>query len=275
MPLSKESLRHSQAKHISELEAKDEFKVFDALVHQKTLSPSDAVHTILDLTKAAIQASEQDDEALGMQLERTSACFFEAGARASPDQQEKLIAVLQELQNTTVTDPKTGEPVQYFGSIVWADLPTVGITFADELGSFDPLDATNWPEENERWELVTAFAAQLTASPAIKFDMSSSWALTAFKYAFGTQNEPSEPTDVAIRAACLWFMLAGERLWDHVRKGDLFASVEGENDVKYNLERWEGWKKDLEKLKNSEDQKTRSLVALALGTIGSVEGKNE
>ena len=105
--------------------------------------------------------------------------------------------------------------------------------------------------------------------------MSSSWALTAFKYAFGSRDEPCEPTDVAVRAACLWFMLAGETLWEHVRKGELFASVEVENDVGYNLDRWEGWKKDLEKLKHSEDRKTRSLVALALGTIDSVEMKKE
>ncbi|KAF2135286.1 uncharacterized protein K452DRAFT_207583, partial [Aplosporella prunicola CBS 121167] len=74
----------------------------------------------------------------------------------------------------------------------------------------DPLDSTNTPAEDTRWENMTKFFAQLTA--VSKHADFSLWAWFALRDAFGPWKNTTSPTDAAVRAACLWYIYAGKSL---------------------------------------------------------------
>ncbi len=71
------------------------------------------------------------------------------------------------------------------------------------------------PSESQHWENLTSFLAQLDATSSssdTQIDFSQSWALTAFAWAFGG----AEPTELAVRLACIWFVYDAEKLWGRV-----------------------------------------------------------
>ncbi|KAF2136155.1 uncharacterized protein K452DRAFT_322620 [Aplosporella prunicola CBS 121167] len=255
----------------------EEYKIFNAFIQENDISASDTAQKIVNLTKAALQANEQDERVLGWQLESTGNGFLEAGVRASPAQQKKLITVLEELQKTTLSDPKTGEVVRYWEMEVWADLPMIGFAFGNEMNSFDPNDTTSWPDDIARWEPLTTLAAQIMAVPAIKLDFFRwTWAPAALRDVFRSYVEPGLPTELAVRAACLWFIYAGEVLWEQTRKGEFTVLEDGEDEVKKNLKQWSDWKENLRSLRDSAtDARTRELLVEALTAMERAEEKKD
>jgi len=60
----------------------------------------------------------------------------ELAQRTPPEQQEKLVSFVHELQKLRFMDEKTGEQKKYpddrFGELLWSELPLFGVTWADE-----------------------------------------------------------------------------------------------------------------------------------------------
>ena len=67
-------------------------------------------------------------------------------------------------------------------------------------------------------------------------DFSGSWALTAFVWAFEGGSNVGEPSELAVRLACIWILYDADKLWSKI------AEAQAEHNT---LERWIGWKQGL------------------------------
>ena len=100
------------------------------------------------------------------------------------------------------------------------------------------------------------------------------WAVNGIAEALGPWHYPTLTNDHAVRAACLWFIYAGEKVWATVRKGQLFGDnhPSDKEQPAYDLERWTGWKQKLNEWRsNCTDERTRSMIGDALEKIKRVE----
>jgi len=119
-------------------------------------------------------------------------------------------------------------------------------------------------DESRGWENATAFFAQLTAASAnTGFSL---WALTAFQYAFGPWETPTSPTDIAVQAACLWYVYAADRLWTH---------VDNDQQLDYKRGKWNRYKQCLiDSQSEFTDIGTRKEIGDALAQIKRVEAED-
>jgi len=127
------------------------------------------------------------------------------------------------------------------------------------------LASDNTPEEDRRWEKLATFFAQLTAASdltaAAQHTDFSNWAFVAFKYAFGPWETPTSPTGIAIRAACLWYVYAGDKIW---------ATVNGSEF--WNRAYWDGWREHLVDAQATfSDEETKRAIEDALAQIKRLE----
>ena len=132
-PLTREKTRAAHANWILELEQRPEFKLLEALLQYPDITPDNALHQLVDFTyRSALE------ESAGNHCWITACCFLEVAARTAPEQQSKLTALLLSLRSVTLTDPSTNEPWAFEDGegVIWKDLPTLGYTIADEMGSF-------------------------------------------------------------------------------------------------------------------------------------------
>ena len=119
-----------------------------------------------------------------------------------------------------------------------------------------------------KWENLTAFCAQIDAKklelPSV-LDFSSSWALTAFVWAFEGGGNSGEPSELAVRLACIWLFYDADKLWGKI------LDVKAEHNT---IERWIAWKQGLmESRSHFVSGTTYELIGHALSHIQRVEGK--
>ncbi|KAF2797476.1 hypothetical protein K505DRAFT_269393 [Melanomma pulvis-pyrius CBS 109.77] len=257
--LTIEESRARKAAFIADIEKEQEFQILIALVQQPYNAPADALKQILNLT-AALQntnpsSSEDSQGSLG-HVHNTASSVLEIATRTAPEQQDKLLAFVNQLQKRTVINQKTGEPARYDGDLLWTELPAFGYVFGDELNSKDALDSKNTPEEKQRLENLNAFIAQLTASSTTVYSDFSLWARIALRSAFGPWDIPVASTHYAVRVACLWYIYAADKLW---------AKVQEKEVSDWNKAYWDRYKQGLvdseAKIRN---QATRQLIEKAL-----------
>ncbi|KAH7091498.1 hypothetical protein FB567DRAFT_518819 [Paraphoma chrysanthemicola] len=235
-------------------EGADEFRVLDTLVEDEDMTPKEAVQQILRLTSAPKTYNRQ----LGDHCYFTARGVLGTASRTAPDQQSRLVEFVHELRSKTVNDPKTGQPLEHDGQVIWSGLPTFGYSFADELHSMPAPNHT--PQQAERWENSMAFFAQLDASTQEpKLDFTHTWALTYIICAL--DNEPTANHELRVRLACLWYIYDAEKIWSKVP------------DTKdFTLTNWQRWKQRLEELQTRfPDLGTQSIIDEALSEIKRVE----
>ncbi|KAF2141216.1 uncharacterized protein K452DRAFT_359018 [Aplosporella prunicola CBS 121167] len=274
------SWRDRQAKIHAYLEPRPEFKILNAIVQQPHESAAqqslpDAVQQIVDLAPARIPG----DDALGDQIYALSLCVLEVVERTDdPMRLRWLVEFLQQLRKVALTDD-SGQPVRSCDSLVYTELGGFGPVFADTLGSFDPLDSDILPEDEKAWENLSVFFAQLTGTSTADCTNWSLWSLTAFHYAFVEPRGPGNavsnlPTPIAVRAACIWFLYAGEVLWSNVQTGFNFGKVPKGEQPDFNREKWNAWRQRLMEYQSRfTDGRTKKFIEDALAEIKRVEGK--
>ena len=129
----------------------------------------------------------------------------------------------------------------------------------------DPLDPNKTAAEQTIWENLTGFFAQLTArsNAGDVYTDFSSWALTAFHYAFGPFLTTEEVTENAIQAACIWFIYAAERLW---------LNTMDDKRLDWSQNKWDDWKMGLSRTRErATSDSTRRLIDGALTKIRQAE----
>ncbi|OJK00427.1 hypothetical protein ASPACDRAFT_1856000 [Aspergillus aculeatus ATCC 16872] len=224
-------------------------------------------------------------------------------------QQAKLIEFVAQLQKTPVIDPVTAQPPTVADDLkLWTDLPYLRIYLADRSGfrawtpslslfpfSFPPLfgsfapTSADWdqagyvkkaypeaeeypPAEVREWENRNAFMAQLTAAAdELSHPMDFSlYGLYACRSAF---EEKEEPVEEAVRAACIWFIYAGARMWENCQARRGFG--DSPDDPRYfDLPRWRRWEEGLQAARREfRRQSTQELIQTALMELGRAQSR--
>ncbi|KAJ4380016.1 hypothetical protein N0V86_004323 [Didymella sp. IMI 355093] len=258
-PLNREKTRAAHANWVLELEQKPEFQLVQTFSQQSEITLEDAIHQLVDLTHNAAL-----EEEIGNHCWVTACCFLELAARTAPEQQSRLVELLLSLRSVVLTDSSTDAPLAFEDGegIVWQDLPTFGYTIADEMGSFDGQEQAYTQDEAQRWENLTAFLAQVDANTSDSpspLDFSQSWALTAFAWAFEGSGSAGEPSELAVRLACIWLVYDADKLW--------FKTSDSQAEQN-SLERWEHWRQGLVECQSRfGNGTTPQLIAHALGIM--------
>lgn len=127
---------------------------------------------------------------------------------------------------------------------------------------------------------MIAFLAQLSSaaeidyknlSPSdVDFSFWSVWAFNALK----PEGDRIFPTDVAIRAASVWLVYAGDRLWANIKNGKAFNKVGDDPGTVITREMWQTWKQALVSVKaTSMDEEARKLVDEALDKMSRISAE--
>ncbi|OSS55050.1 hypothetical protein B5807_01484 [Epicoccum nigrum] len=265
-PLTREKTRAAHASWILELEQKPEFKLLNAFSQQPDVAQDEAIHQLVDLThRSALE------EEIGNHCWMTACSFLEIAARTAPEEQSRLIDLLLSLRSVVLTDPSTNEPWTFEdgAGIVWQDLPTFGYTFADEISCFDGQEQTYTQEESQKWENLTAFLAQVDSNASASdsvLESSASWALTAFTWAFEGGGNSGEPSELAVRLACIWLVYDADKLWSKATDAGAESNT---------IERWNNWRQSLQGAQTRfTNGTTPMLIAHALAQMQRVQDSN-
>ncbi|KAI1327661.1 hypothetical protein F5Y16DRAFT_190132 [Xylariaceae sp. FL0255] len=269
-----------------------EFQILESLVQEQPESDSTVstvLRQIVNLTSTALASN--DGQALRDHAYHVCVAVITLASLTPPHRQSKLVELLVELQKQVLGDRSctNRKPFKYDGEEslgIWEDMPTLGYTVRDAW-NFNPNDPKAKPEEKAGWENKTAFIAQVMSRVPIDhsegaknvFDFSV-YALWAMREAF--EGYEQQPSDTALRAACLWFIYTGEALLAKVEQGAILRDRVGFSHERFSQKGWRGferervdvWKNGLvaasERLRDGD---TKGLVEQALMKIGGPEAK--
>ncbi|KAH8656630.1 hypothetical protein BGZ60DRAFT_417398 [Tricladium varicosporioides] len=254
-----------------------EFKILQKLIQDPHASVADAVQQTLNITTNVV-ASEAG---LGVHPWHTFVALLEIAKQTSPDEHTKLVEYVFRLQEETVIDETTGEPLKDSdGLLVWKELPAFGYTAHDDWNEFDVSDTENTPEESKRWLNMITFLAQLSSAAEIDYtNLSPSdvdfsfWSLWAFNE-LNPKGDGIFPTDAAIRAASVWLIYAGDRLWANIKNRKVFNKVGNDPGTVITREMWQTWKQALVSIKSTSiHEEARKLVDEALDKMSRVSAE--
>ncbi|KAJ9403757.1 hypothetical protein DTO045G8_8491 [Paecilomyces variotii] len=287
-----------RADFIKQVESSEEFKILDRVTkHDATVD--DALQKVIDMTMAATTVHGPNSlQGAGLVDYNVALALMELSQRLEPAKHGKLVEFISKLQTQTATDPLTGEPQKIQGDALWTDLPSFGYTELETWYEFggeykDPLDPKMDPEEQSRWANLNAFLAQLSQATDVHYPSpdekvlyhpldKSLRGLWTLQKALENGDHPPETLigTVALRATCLWFIHAADRLWANVKNGRTYpeASGAGHASGKYaprgwkgfEKERWDIWVQGLQDAKAaSTDDEEKTLIEDALAHIKS------
>ncbi|PYH81924.1 hypothetical protein BO82DRAFT_401848 [Aspergillus uvarum CBS 121591] len=194
---------------------------------QKTdVSPTAAVQRLLQAREIPPQKGDEPPSSknAGNHAWFTIFSLVELASLTPAAQQVKLIEFVAQLQKIPVIDPATEQQLIVADDLnVWTDLPYRRIYLADRSGfrnvKGNYTEAEEYPPaEVQEWENRNAFMAQLTAA-AVEL------------------GHPMDFSLYGLRAACIWFIHAGARMWENCQ------ARQGLGDPRYfdlpRLRRWE------------------------------------
>lgn len=257
----------------TEQEQAPSYQCLAALVHEPDATVAHAVQQTIEICEPSC----------------TAYTLSEIAQQTPPEKQSKLVAFVHELQKVQILDEKTGKqniyPEDQTGELLWSELPTFGVTWADEWQSLTPT-SLNTPAQRMRVENFNIFIAKLCASREAIFDDLLSYADSAFGGAFGPwfhhssqiglgrwdRYRPSDHQDT-VRVACLWFVYAADRVWDKVQMiEDGTWKWRTRDECAWCKSEWNRWKTGLvESRVRLRNVSTRELIAEALEAMGKCE----
>ncbi|OJJ68138.1 hypothetical protein ASPBRDRAFT_47089 [Aspergillus brasiliensis CBS 101740] len=231
--------------------ARPEYQVINDLVQNPDVSPAEAVQRLLRVREALHrEGREPPTDIDGTHTWIAMLTVVEFANITPAAQQHKLIDFIAHLQRTEVIDPATGEVPTSVGQKLWTELPYLGVYLADMYGfAYKPEYARQAdedpqreypPKELQEWENLNAFMAQITAkADHLNHAMDASlYALYACRETF----EESDPVvEEAVRASCIWYIYAGQRIWENCQVQRQLGD-DGSPRRRFTMERWRIWK---------------------------------
>ncbi|GLB38024.1 putative protein of unknown function (DUF3632) [Lyophyllum shimeji] len=290
---------------IKQIENSEEFKILAKVANQADgATADDAVQQIAHMTMAALAARGPDVHGgVGLIDYNVSLALMELSQRLEPGKHRRLVEFVSILQKQTATDPSSGKPLKIQGDTLWTDLPSLGYTELETWYEYggeykDPCDPNMAPEQQQRWVNLNAFIAQLSqaadfhyTSPNVPLnahpmDKSLRAIWTMAKALEDGERPPETLVDTAaMRAACVWFVHAADRLWANVQHGRTYvqSSGAGSGSAKYagrgwngfGRERWDVWKQGLQDARAAcTDEGMKQLIGDALAHMKRVMADN-
>lgn len=135
-------------------------------------------------------------------------------------------------------------------------------------------------KHKERWVNLNAWVASLVASLRTGHQKEPDYSLFCIWTVRTALEQEGEVTNIAIKAAAVWFMYGAAAIWDLTTRQKSFdgevakpGSVEkGKSWTGFTEERWKAWVQRYAYLQNSiSDQITAELVGKALQAMKSAE----
>ncbi|KAI0545371.1 hypothetical protein F4679DRAFT_561470 [Xylaria curta] len=258
-----------------------EWKILNALVKNPDASVADAVQQILSL--APLETTSDKPASLGDHPYHIFLSLIEIAKRTPPETQTKLVEFVALLQKNALVNKATGQPLKHEGYLVWAQLPTLGYTAADEWASVDTLDSSLAPDEMRHYENLIALLAQLSAAADVDYDDLvvgemdfSFWSMRAFKDAFKPREDQLVPTNAALRVASLWFVHAAKRLWANIEHKRVFGRRGDDPGTIMTREMWDSWQHGLLVARATcNDEQTLKLINNALRCLEEASAQED
>ncbi|RAH81511.1 hypothetical protein BO86DRAFT_430886 [Aspergillus japonicus CBS 114.51] len=264
----------------SELLERPEVQALADLLQKPDVSPTAAVQQLLQAREIPPQKGDEPPSSnnAGNHAWFTMFPLVELASLTPAAQQAKLIEFVAQLQKTPVLDPVTGQPVTVADDLtLWTDLPYLRIYLADRSGfryvkgKYPEAEAYP-PAEVQEWENRNAFMAQLTAAAAElghPMDLSL-YGLYACRSAFEEEEGLGEE---AVRAACIWFIHAGGRMWENCQARRGFGD-RPQDPRFFDLPRWRRWEEGLRTASREfSRESTQELIQKALMEFGRVQSR--
>ncbi|PYH81614.1 hypothetical protein BO82DRAFT_283567 [Aspergillus uvarum CBS 121591] len=255
------------------LMARREFWIIHALVNNPDKTPEEAIQELLRERNSQFQQRRDSNrtyvrDRLNQQHAfHTMQSICELAYLLPADEQIKLLQLVARLQRKAVPESVTrgGIVKVAFSDRMWLDLPCLR-EYINHRFSFAPLAMFKGfptcrctgmqnrapcgdhcrdypPQEVQEWENRNAFIAQLTnCIPRLGHRMDFT------RLGFRLCVRALENADVnaleeeAVRAACFWFALAGNPMWDTCVAGFQVDEPESEQPKAFDRARWAGWK---------------------------------
>ncbi|KAI1179058.1 hypothetical protein F4777DRAFT_16132 [Nemania sp. FL0916] len=291
-PLTSEQRWARKQRLIGEFSLKEEFKLLQGLVTKEEATARDAVQQVLNLASTATAARGTGRDAAGLVDYHVSLSVTELAQQLDHSQHTKLVEFMSLLQKHKHTDPSTGEQVHTDRRRLFQDLPSFGYveleTWCEFGGAYkDPCDLDMAPQQKHRFANLNAFIAQLSQAADVEnvpegqlhpLDKTLHAIWTMQKALENKSHLPAELADsAAMRAACLWFLYASDRLMNNVRDHRTFKDNGGAGSSNsrreyasqgykgYALGRWQRWQQGLEEASDAcEDDETKALIEKAI-----------
>ncbi|ETS77090.1 hypothetical protein PFICI_10964 [Pestalotiopsis fici W106-1] len=287
---------------VSEFSTTEEFKLLHDLVTKDEATARDAVQQVDKMAIAATAARGTGRGVASLVDYNVSLSVLELAQQLEPTKQTKLVEFMSLLQQNEQKNPATGETLLVDSGRLFQDLPSFGYTELESWVQFggahvDPCDPDMIPEQKQRFANLNAFIAQLSQAADVSVTPPDQihpldktlHAIWTMQKAFENKSRlPAELVDTAaMRAACMWFIYASDRLMDNVRSFRTFmdsASAGAHNSREeyasqgykgYALGRWQLWRQGLgQALEACSDEETKLLIGDALAKMESAEKKD-
>ncbi|OJI88934.1 hypothetical protein ASPTUDRAFT_49851 [Aspergillus tubingensis CBS 134.48] len=260
-----------------------EYPVIDELVQNPTVSPAEAVQNLLRVREVLHQERQESESPSDIDGNHTWYAMTRVVDTANitpPDQQDKLIDFIFELQRTKVIDPVTGEEPTAVDQKIWTEVPYLSIYLTDcYYFNFKPEYARQVDEDPQKeyppsdlqeWENRNAFMAHLTRRVEYLCHI-----LDASLYAFYSCRSAFEEgplIEEAVRTACIWYMYAGQRVWENCQVGRLFGDEDQTPRRDMHMDRWRLWKDGLKTAQREfTRESTQEMIRKALEEVEKAE----
>ncbi|KIY73836.1 hypothetical protein CYLTODRAFT_448442 [Cylindrobasidium torrendii FP15055 ss-10] len=139
---------------------------------------------------------------------------FNAVAQRKPEAQDMLVQLMADIK--ALPPPmRNGVPLRCWGGELWKDLPIAGPNMRESWNFFEPeIDEPDREERRRHWVNLNAFAARLTRTGVLNFDLYVIWAMRS-----ALEGEcDDDGLDTAVTAAAQWIFIAGEHIYQSERQ---------------------------------------------------------
>ncbi|PLB47571.1 hypothetical protein P170DRAFT_409749 [Aspergillus steynii IBT 23096] len=259
------------------IESSEEYKILHTLVHYPEARVAGYVNQLIDQCHMAMAIhAPRLEHGVGCVDANLFLALTELVQVLDPSKHDKLVQFVHELEKRTVLHPDTGKVLEFQGSAFFTDLPGLGWSELEAWdmrgGSWhDVTDPDMDPKEQDRWVNLNAFVAQLTQASELREPFHdplqvhrtdrSLRAIWVMVEALENSRRPLRELvkSAAVRAACMWFIYAADRLLTkvdiQVRYPEHFGAEPGSRYPEkkwtgHELDRWMEWMQNLGGLKN-------------------------